>query len=92
MSDNQAVTPEFRELLRHTFGIKKGLPIAPAALPIHATIPKPKTVGVDVSAAAQRIYNPDLPPVPPKLPPKAVADKGSAVAMDLTQPWGGAPE
>ena len=90
MSD--PITPEFKDLLRHTFGIKKGAVIKPAPLPIHSELPKPKGVSISVAAQAQRIYNPNLPPAPPKIPPKAIAEQGSAQAMDLTGPWGGKEE
>jgi hypothetical protein len=81
------MTPQFRDLLRHTFGIKKGTPVNPAPLPIHATMPKPKGVSIAVSAQSQRIYNPNLPPAPPKIPPKAIAEQGIAGAMDQSGRW-----
>ena len=81
-------SPEFNELLRHTFGIKKGEMIKAAPLPIHATIPKPKGVDIGVMTQAQRIYNPNLPPAPPKIPPKAIAEQGTAGAMDTGGRWG----
>ncbi len=84
-----AMTPQFRDLLRHTFGIKKGTPINPAPLPIHAEIPQPKGVDIGVAAYAQHIYNPNLPSPPPKVPPKQIAEQGTAPGMDLTGPWGG---
>ena len=90
MSDpTPGITPEFQELLRHTFGVKKGRPIKPAPLPIHAMEPKPKGVDIGVAAQAQRMFNPNLPPTPPKMPPKQIAEQGSAQAMDLTGAWGG---
>jgi hypothetical protein len=91
MSD-QPITPEFKDLLRHTFGIKKGTPMKPAPLPIHSETPRPKGVAIGVAAQAQRIYNPNLPPTPPKVPPKSIAEQGSAPAMDMTQPWAGPKE
>ena len=82
------ISPEFSELLRHTFGIKKGTPVKPAPLPIHGTQMTPKGVDVGVMTQAQRIYNSNMPPSPPKIPPKAIAEQGTAGAMDTGGRWG----
>lgn len=48
-----------------------------------------RTLGdVMVSAEAQRIFNPALPPTKPKPPTAAMMDAGTASAMDTTGNWG----
>jgi hypothetical protein len=53
----------------------------PAPIPVKM----PKTVGnISIAMQAQKIYNPALPPAPPmKAPSKAMAEQGTAPAMDL---------
>jgi len=51
-------------------------------------VEKPKSVGdVTISAQAQRIYNPNMPPAPPKAPTAAQSEQGTGPAMDLASKW-----
>jgi hypothetical protein len=94
MSENKTgiPTPEFRETLRKAFNIKKPEKLNHSAmLPIHdkPAKDKPRSVGnVQLSAEAQRIYNPQAPPVPIKQPNAQQAKGGTAPAMDTGGPWG----
>ena len=85
-------SPELRETLKKTFGIKKpDKPKIPALLPVH-DVPskeKPKSVGnVMLSAAAQQIYNPQQAATPIKPSTQAQAGQGTAPAMNTQGPWG----
>lgn len=54
-------------------------------------VDKPRTLGdITLAMAAQRIYQPNLPPAPPspKAPNKAMLDQGTAPAMGMEGPWG----
>lgn len=67
--------------------IPKGPP--PKPIPVES----PKTLGdITTAMAAQRIYNPQMPPAPPsqkaKAPNKAMLDQGTASAMGMGGPWG----
>jgi hypothetical protein len=56
-----------------------------AATPIK--VEAPKTVGdVSISAEAQRIFSPNLPPIP-KAPNATQNDQGTAPSMDLKSKW-----
>lgn len=88
-------SPEFRDLLRKTFGFKKAdNPKNPSPLPIHGpaeqTAPKPIDDPL-LSYAAQTMYNPALPPAPlppPKPPTQQQVNRGTVGGMDTTGPWG----
>jgi hypothetical protein len=86
--------PDVTEKMKAVFG--KGKPLAPVAPPPPKPPevklpPKPKKGIEDISIAiaAQRIYNPAMPPAPPtKAPTTAMLEQGSAPAMDQSGPWG----
>lgn len=47
-----------------------------------------KGVGdISISLEAQRIFNPGMPPAPPKPPNASQADTGVAPSMDLSSKW-----
>ena len=90
-------SPELRDLLRKTFGVKKPKELVkPAPLPIH-DLPKEKTRGIGdvmLSAEAQRIYNANMPPTPAqpiRQPSAKQQGTGTGSAMSLNEPWGGPP-
>jgi hypothetical protein len=70
--------------------IIQGTPIKLPPLPEVKLPEEPKKTVKDIriSAEAQRIYNPQMPPVPPKAPPAKMVGQGIAPAMDLTGAWG----
>lgn len=94
-------SPEFRDVLRTAFGVKKPkIPEQPATLPIHDVVEKPEpTRGINdplLAYEAQRIYSPDMPPSPlpgPVKPPTTPqVNRGTVGGMDNTGPWGGPQE
>jgi hypothetical protein len=71
---------------------EKKAPDLPAASPPPIKVEKPRTLGnITTAMMAQRIYNPQMPPAP-KSPSKAMVDKGTGPAMDISGPWGGPGE
>ena len=55
-------------------------------------VEEPKTLGnITTAMAAQRIYNPQMPPAP-KSPTKTMQDQGTGPASGMTGPWGTPPE
>jgi hypothetical protein len=81
----------FGEILQRTFGAAPAPP-PPAPAPVSPPPPPPKPRGKSIgdpriAAEAQRIFNPALPPAPPKAP-AAMADQGVAPAMGTSGPWG----
>jgi hypothetical protein len=42
-----------------------------------------------IMAEAQRVFNPALPPAPPKPPSAALLDQGTAAGLDISGRWGG---
>jgi hypothetical protein len=83
------------EMMQAVFGVP---PVdAPVPAPVELTPPPPapkpakagRTVGdVSVMAEAQRIYNPQIPPQPPKAPSAAMVKQGTSSAMDTSGAWG----
>ena len=48
-----------------------------------------RTLGsVELASDAQRLYNPDMPPAPPKAPTAAQQDLGTAPSADINGRWG----
>ena len=80
--------------LKKIFGKAPALPPEPAPAPEPPKVklpPKPRKGIADISIAiaAQRIFNPDMPPAPAsKAPTTAMLEQGSAPAMDQSGPWG----
>jgi hypothetical protein len=94
-------SPELRDLLRKTFGVKKPKEVAkPIALPIHQDAPEYKrSVGdVNLSAEAQKIYSggpllPSTPMTQPIKPPTTQqTNRGTVGGMSMQGPWGQTPE
>lgn len=84
-------SPELRDLLRQTFGVKKPkLPKNPAPLPIHEEPQKDRrSIGNPMlSAEAQKIYNPPPPAAPVKPPNQTQNQRGTAAGMSMQGPWG----
>ena len=89
---------EVKDMLLKAY-LKKGAPtakakapVAPARPPAPIPVERPRTLGnITLGMLAQKIYFPNMPPVP-KSPPKSMQDQGTGPAMSLQTPWGAPPE
>lgn len=80
--------------LKKIFGKAPALPPEPEPVPAPPAVklpPKPRKgiADITIAIAAQRIYQPNMPPAPPtKAPTTAMLEQGSAPAMDTSGAWG----
>lgn len=85
----------FSEILQNTFGsapLPEPAPVAPPSEPAPPApeTPRGKSMGdPQIAAEAQRIYNPNMPPAPPKA--LASPGEGTVSTLDVSGTWG-APE
>lgn len=88
---------EIKDMLLKTY-LKKGArpeakkaekaPELSAKPPKPIPVETPRSLGdLTMAMAAQKIYNPNMPPAP-KSPSKAMVDQGTAGALGLQGPWG----